>query len=68
MTPLNQPPIDPPLLPHSDQLGPPVLYRSESNAFYVKMNSGAVKTDTFNGFYDEGSKEEPVNERMGPSE
>ena len=69
MTPLNRPPINPPLPPHSVQLGPPVMYRSESNASYIKMNSAAVKADTFNEFYEkEGSKEEPLYERVGPSQ
>ena len=69
MTPLNRPPINPPLPPHSGQLGPPVMYRSESNASYIKMNSAAVKADTFNEFYEkEGSKEEPLYERVGPSQ
>ena len=34
--------INPPLAPYS---GPPVMYQSESNAFYVKMNSAAIKTE-----------------------
>ena len=46
MTPLNQPPINPPLPPHSGQLGPPMMYQSANNASYVKMNSSAVKGDT----------------------
>ena len=65
MTPLNRPPINPPLPPHSGQLAPPVMYQSESK----KMNSAAVKTGTFNEFYEkEGSKEESLYERVGPSQ
>ena len=45
MTPLNRPPINPPLPPHPGQLGPPMMYQSASNASYVKMNSAAVKAD-----------------------
>ena len=33
------------------------------------MNSAAVKTDTFNEFYEKkGSKEESLYERVGPSQ
>ena len=69
MTPLNRPPINPPFPPYSGQLGPPMVYRSASNASYVKMNSAAVKGDTYNEFDEkEGSNEEPVYERVGPSQ
>ena len=60
---------NPPFPPHSGQLGPPMMYQSASNASYVKMNSAAVKVDTYNEFDEkEGSKEEPVYERVGPSQ
>ena len=69
MTPLNQPLINPPFPLHSGRLGPPMVYRSASNASYVKMNSAAVKADTVNAFDEkEGSKEEPVYERVRPSQ
>ena len=69
MTPLNRPLINPPFPPHSGQLGPPTMYQSASNASYVKMNSAAVKGDTYNKFDEkEGSKEEPVYKRVGLSQ
>ena len=55
--------------PYSNQLGSPMVYRSENNASYVKMNSATVKADTSNELYEkEGPKEEPLYERMGPSQ
>ena len=40
-----------------------MVYQSENNASYVKMNSAAIKTDAFNEFYEkEGFKEESLCE------
>ena len=62
MIPLNWPPINPHFPLHSGQPGLPVVYWTASNASYVKMNSAAVKYNKFDE--KEGSKEEPVYERV----
>ena len=61
----NGPPINPPLPPCSANPSP--VYRSDSNASYVKMKAVSVKQEILDEYYENETKEEAVYEKVGPA-
>ena len=61
----NGPPINPPLPPCSADPSP--LYRSDSNASYVKMKAVSVKQEILDKYYENETKEEAVYMKVRPA-